>query len=220
MSYMTWKLSSMFSTLDYPGNIARMLQVARRSKPEQNRATRQREATQEDDQSRDHETDVDEWIVFCHIFQKDLKNTSLLATVLLTANFSFLAIPSIDQNGLSYWPQRLSYASLLFAMGSVLVGLAVRCPRFSTPQSKLNVEVALAYPFLLFLYSVYFFIAALIVHFALHSAIFQYSAAILIFSLISMYLYSYWLATDPQGQLICSWIAGTLDRDLETATAN
>lgn len=81
MFYMTWKLSSMFSTLDYPGNIARMLQVARRSKPEQNRATRQCEATQEDDQSRDRERDVDEWIVFCHIFQEDLKNASLLVSL-------------------------------------------------------------------------------------------------------------------------------------------
>ncbi|KAI6152835.1 hypothetical protein EDD17DRAFT_1633888 [Pisolithus thermaeus] len=71
------------------------------------------------------------------MFQKDIENINLLATVLLTANFSFLAIQSIDAQGLSYWPQRLSYTSLLSAMGSILMGLAVRTPRFFVSYGSL-----------------------------------------------------------------------------------
>ncbi|KIK11930.1 hypothetical protein PISMIDRAFT_689311 [Pisolithus microcarpus 441] len=61
------------------------------------------------------------------MFQKDVSNINLLATVLLAGNANFLSIT--NQHGLSYWPQKLSYVSLVAALGSILVGLAVRNPR-------------------------------------------------------------------------------------------
>ncbi|KAI6039740.1 hypothetical protein EDC04DRAFT_1637338 [Pisolithus marmoratus] len=199
---------SMLSALDHPGFISRILGATQQSKATRER-DRQRQAMQQDDPNRDHETDVEKWKVFGDTFQKDVESINLLATVLLTANFSFLAIQSIDQNGLSYWPQRLSYTSLLFALGSILMGLAVRTPRFFTAYSSSYFQVmalVLGFPFELFLYSVFSFIAALIVHFGIHNAKFQYAAAIAIFSLVIMCLGMYWLVTEPQEkQLICSW---------------
>lgn len=207
---------SMLSVLDHPGFIGRALGATQQSKAKRERAAaRQREVTP---QIHDHETDVAKWMVFSDTFQKDVENINLLATVLMTANFSFLAIQSIDQNGLTYWPQRLSYTSLLSAMGSILMGLAVRTPRFFTAHSSRYFQImvlVLGFPFELFLYSVFFFIAALVVHFGIHTAKFQFGAAILIFGLVIVCLGLYWLVTEPQEeQLVCSW-KGTASGDAE-----
>ncbi|KAI6033392.1 hypothetical protein EDC04DRAFT_2208467 [Pisolithus marmoratus] len=198
----------MLSSLDHPGFISRALGATQRKQVAQGNGFG---ATQYVNERLEHETDVEKWMVFCNTFQKDVENINLLATVLLTANFSFLAIQSIDQNGLSYWPQRLSYTSLLCALGSILMGLAVRTPRFFTAYSSSYFQVMaliLGFPFELFLYSVFSFIAALIVHFGIHGARFQWIAAIVIFSPVVMCLGLYWFVTEPQEkQLICSWEA-------------
>ncbi|KAI6125172.1 hypothetical protein EV401DRAFT_1129862 [Pisolithus croceorrhizus] len=133
-------LLSMLSVLDHPGFLGRALG-----------ATQQNRANPGDGR----ETNIEKWMAFCDMFQKDIENINLLATVLLTANFSFLAIQSIDAQGLSYWPQRLSYTSLLSAMGSILMGLAVRTPRFFTAHSSEYFQImvlVLGFPFELFLY--------------------------------------------------------------------
>ncbi|KAI6108301.1 hypothetical protein F5141DRAFT_108655 [Pisolithus sp. B1] len=199
-------LISMLARLDHPGFIWRTL-----------------EATQQDTAkpNGDRETNVKQRAVFSDTFQRDIENINLLATVLLTANFSFLAIQSIDQNGLSYWSQRLSYTSLLSAMASVVMGLAIRTPRFFTAHSSFYFQtmvVVLGFPFELFLCSVFFFIAALVVHFNIHTAKFQSSAAILIFSLVFVCLSFYWLMTEPRdGELVCWKAAASRD---EAAAAN
>ncbi|KAI6033393.1 hypothetical protein EDC04DRAFT_2897889 [Pisolithus marmoratus] len=143
---------SMLSSLDHPGFISRALGATQRKQAVQKSGS---DATQRGNQSCGHETDVEKWKVFGDTFQKDVENINLLATVLLTANFSFLAIQSIDGKGLSYWPQRLSYTSLLCALGSILMGLAVRTPRFFTAYSSFYFQVmalVLGFPFELFLY--------------------------------------------------------------------
>ncbi|KAI6120430.1 hypothetical protein EDD16DRAFT_1705921 [Pisolithus croceorrhizus] len=106
-------LVTMLLSLDYPNFIGRSLQSTRV----------------------DNETDLDRWNDFWNVFQANIGNISLLinhgdcdATVLLSGNLSFLSI--VAQDGLSYLPQRLSYASLFAALGSIFVGLAVRTPRF------------------------------------------------------------------------------------------
>ncbi|KAI6039741.1 hypothetical protein EDC04DRAFT_1637659 [Pisolithus marmoratus] len=183
---------SMLSALDHPGFISRALGATQRKQAVQKSGL---DATQHGSQSCGHETDVEKWKVFGDTFQKDVENINLLATVLLTANFSFLAIQSIDGKGLSYWPQRLSYTSLLCALGSILMGLAVRTPRFFTAYSSFYFQVmalVLGFPFELFLYSVFFFITALIVHFGINGARFQWIAAILIFSPVFLCLGLYW----------------------------
>ncbi|KAI5998366.1 GH3 auxin-responsive promoter-domain-containing protein [Pisolithus orientalis] len=101
-----------------------------------------------------HHTDGKEWIVFSQKFQNDVDNVTLLATVLLSGNPSFLSL--IAQNGLSYSPERLSYSSLLSALGSIWVGLAVHTPRFLPDFSIFCFEVMVcipALPSVLFLYS-------------------------------------------------------------------
>ncbi|KAI6141049.1 hypothetical protein BKA82DRAFT_331771 [Pisolithus tinctorius] len=85
----------------------------------------------------DDQTDLDKWEAFSKTFQSEIDASNLLATVLLAANVGFLAIQSIDQEGLSYWSQRLCYMSLFTALGSVTMGLAVRTPRFFTAHSRL-----------------------------------------------------------------------------------
>ncbi|KIK21502.1 hypothetical protein PISMIDRAFT_540720 [Pisolithus microcarpus 441] len=82
------------------------------------------------------QTDVGKWSSFCETFQKDVESVTLLATVLLTAN-------------------RLSYMSLLAALGSILMGLAVRVPRCFTAYNKTYFQLmalVLGFPFELFLY--------------------------------------------------------------------
>ncbi|KAI6108346.1 hypothetical protein F5141DRAFT_111002 [Pisolithus sp. B1] len=65
-------------------------------------------------------------------------------------------------------------------------------------------------------YSVFFFITALVVHFVIHTAKFQFAAAILIFSLVFVCLGLYWLVTEPrEKELVCCWKA-TASRDVET----
>ncbi|KAI6116173.1 hypothetical protein F5141DRAFT_651112 [Pisolithus sp. B1] len=105
-------LVTMLLSLDYPNFIGRSLQSTRV----------------------DNETDLDRWNDFWNVFQANIGNISLLATVLLSGNLSFLSI--VAQDGLSYLPQRLSYASLFAALGSIFVGLAVRTPRFLHQRSN------------------------------------------------------------------------------------
>ncbi|KAI6140840.1 hypothetical protein BKA82DRAFT_4207220 [Pisolithus tinctorius] len=76
------------------------------------------------------QTDVDKWEAFSETFQEEVDTSNLPGTVLLAANVGFLAIRSVDQEGLSYWPQRLNYMSLFAAPGSITMGLTVRTPRF------------------------------------------------------------------------------------------
>ncbi|KAI5998373.1 hypothetical protein F5J12DRAFT_849981 [Pisolithus orientalis] len=143
-------------------------------------------------------TDINKWVAFWETFQKDVENINLLATVLLSGNVSFLAI--ITNNGLSYWPQRLSYVSLVAALGSILMGLAVRTPRFFTAYTPFYFQVmvlVLGFPFELFLYSIILFIAALIVHFSINAAMLQIYAAIVIMGLVIVCLFLYWLVTEP-----------------------
>ncbi|KAI6119283.1 hypothetical protein EV401DRAFT_1503418 [Pisolithus croceorrhizus] len=78
--------------------------------------------------------------------------------------------------------------------------------------------LVLGFPFELFLYSVFFFIAALVVHFAIHAATFQFAAATLIFLLVFVCLGLYWHVTEPQEkELLCSWVSQS--RDVEAAIA-
>ena len=56
--------------------------------------------------------------------------------MLLAANMSFLAIGSIDSHGLSYWPQRFSYLSLLAALTCIVMGSAVRSLRLFVSNSQ------------------------------------------------------------------------------------
>ncbi|KAI5985501.1 hypothetical protein EDD15DRAFT_2374098 [Pisolithus albus] len=143
-------------------------------------------------------TNIDEWKEFWEMFQKDVSNINLLATVLLAGNANFLSIT--NQHGLSYWPQKLSYVSLVAALGSILVGLAVRNPRIFTAYSVTYFNImllVLGFPFELFLYSIILFIAALIVHLAINSATIQIYAAVAIMGLIVVSLFFYWLITEP-----------------------
>ncbi|KAI6103772.1 hypothetical protein EDD17DRAFT_1599751 [Pisolithus thermaeus] len=169
-------LTYMLMFLDHPGFVQRSLK---------------------DTQHHRH-TDIDKWNAFCETFQKDVENINLLATVLLSGNVSFLSI--IASDGLSYWPQKLSYVSLLAALGSILMGLAVRTPRFFTAHSPFYFKVmvlVLGFPFELFLYSIVFFIAALIVHFGINAAMLEIYAAVVIMSLVIVCLFLYWLVTEP-----------------------
>ncbi|KAI6096662.1 hypothetical protein EDD17DRAFT_1674710 [Pisolithus thermaeus] len=147
------------------------------------------------------QTDVSKWLTFCETFQKDVESVTLLATVLLTANVSFLAIQTVDSlNGLHTWPQRLSYMSLLSALGCILMGLAVRVPRCFTAYNDTYFQLmalVLGFPFELFLYSIVFFIAALIERFRLNAATLQIIAAAVVISLVIMCLFVYWLITEP-----------------------
>ncbi|KAI6044151.1 hypothetical protein EDC04DRAFT_462275 [Pisolithus marmoratus] len=121
----------MLMFLDHPGFIERSL-----------KATQHR-----------HRTNIEEWEKFWKTFQNDVGNINLLATVLLAGNANFLSIT--NQHGLSYWPQKLSYVSLVAALGSILMGLAVRNPRFFTAYSASYFQVmvlVLGFPFELFLY--------------------------------------------------------------------
>ncbi|KAI6140873.1 hypothetical protein BKA82DRAFT_4207480 [Pisolithus tinctorius] len=171
-----YSLFCMLMFLDHPGFIERSLK----------------------DTQRDHKTDIKKWMDFWATFQDDINNLNLLATVLLSGNVSFLAI--ITQNGLSYWPQRLSYVSLVAALGSILMGLAVRTPRFFTAYTSFYFQVmalVLGFPFELFLYSIILFIAALIVHFSINAAMLQIYATIVIMGLVIVCLFLYWLVTEP-----------------------
>ncbi|KAI6111859.1 hypothetical protein EDD16DRAFT_1606431 [Pisolithus croceorrhizus] len=71
-------LLSMLSVLDHPGFIGRALRATQQSKAKPSHTAQQHHATGQDDQVRDHETDVDKWMVFCDTFQKDIENINLL----------------------------------------------------------------------------------------------------------------------------------------------
>ncbi|KAI6140878.1 hypothetical protein BKA82DRAFT_1005048 [Pisolithus tinctorius] len=108
-----------------------------------------------------YETDVGNWKVFWCKFRNEVENTNLLATVLLAANIGFLGIQSVDQQGLTHWPERLCYMSLLCALGSIMMGIAVRTPRFFTAHSPFYFKVMvliLDVPFEFFFYGLLFFL--------------------------------------------------------------
>ncbi|KAI6102036.1 hypothetical protein EDD16DRAFT_1647600 [Pisolithus croceorrhizus] len=128
------------------------------------------------------------------MFQQDISNINLLATVLLAGNANFLNTTTMD--GLSYWPQKLSYASLMAASGSILVGLAVQNPRIFVSDHSSRV-LCLILPFTSSSCSIILFIAALIVHLAIHSAKVQIYAAVTIMGLVIVSLFFYWLITEP-----------------------
>ncbi|KAI6096850.1 hypothetical protein F5141DRAFT_1151340 [Pisolithus sp. B1] len=186
-----YSLICMLMFLGHPEFIQRSLKAT------QHRPKSNNEHSPEDTQHR-HTTNLDDWKEFWKMFQKDVSNINLLVTVLLAGNANFLNIT--NQHGLSYWPQRLSYASLMAALGSILVGLAVRNPRIFTAHSRGYFQVmvlVLGFPFELFLYSIILFIAALIVHLAINSAAVQIYAAIAIMCLVIVTLFFYWLVTEP-----------------------
>ncbi|KAI6095390.1 hypothetical protein EDD17DRAFT_1593781 [Pisolithus thermaeus] len=80
--------------------------------------------------------------------------------------------------------------------------------------------LVLGFPFELFLYSVIFFVAALVVHFASHNAKFQWIVAIVIFSFVFGCLALYWIVTEPrEEELVCRWKA-TTSRDVEAGNTN
>ncbi|KIM61881.1 hypothetical protein SCLCIDRAFT_860538 [Scleroderma citrinum Foug A] len=122
LHYMWTKSHSLFNMvtlLDYPGFVHRSLAHTQ---------------IKEDDV---YSTDVEKWREFSRIYADNIQYISLLATVLLAANMSFLAIASIDQapHGISYLPQRFSYWSLLSALTSIVMGSAVHSPRLFVNQS-------------------------------------------------------------------------------------
>ncbi|KAI6096846.1 hypothetical protein F5141DRAFT_488365 [Pisolithus sp. B1] len=141
-----------------------------------------------------------DWKAFWCKFRNDVENTNLLATVLLAANIGFLGIPSIDQQGVTYWPERLCYMSLLCALGSIVMGITVRTPRLFTAHSPLYLKVMvfiLDVPFESFFYGLLFFTAAVVVHIGKNAAVTQVCWAILVITLIITCLVFYWLITEP-----------------------
>ncbi|KAI6140850.1 hypothetical protein BKA82DRAFT_1007751 [Pisolithus tinctorius] len=154
-------------------------------------------ATQVDDQ-----TDLDKWEAFSKTFQSEVDASNLLSTVLLATNVGFLAIQSIDQEGLSYWSQRLCYMSLFASLASVTTGLAVRTPRFFTAHRGLwfsAMQWCLFSPFGSLLSSVYFFLAALLVHLRHQAATVQLYFAFAGTVYVVCMLIVYALVTEPQG---------------------
>lgn len=164
----------------------------------------------------DHQTDLDKWESFSNTFRKQIDTSNLLATVLLAANVGFLAIQSVDQEGISYWPQRLSYMSLFTSLASIIMGLTVRVPRFFTAHSRLYfimMLLALYFPFVCLSNSVYFFIATLLVHLNVHAATVQLYGAIAVISLLVHNLIWYALLTEPEGiDTVANQIATSLNR--------
>lgn len=145
-------------------------------------------------------TNMVDWKAFWCKFRNDVENTNLLATVLLAANIGFLGIPSIDQQGVTYWPERLCYMSLLCALGSIVMGITVRTPRLFTAHSPLYLKVMvfiLDVPFESFFYGLLFFTAAVVVHIGKNAAVTQVCWAILVITLIITCLVFYWLITEP-----------------------
>ncbi|KAI6044154.1 hypothetical protein EDC04DRAFT_462348 [Pisolithus marmoratus] len=113
------------------------------------------------------QTDIDKFRDFWADFQKRLQNVTLLATVLLATNIGFLAIQSVDQQGLSYLPQKCSYMSIMVTLGSIVGGFALRMPRVlknSTVFHFDTIALILGFPSALFLYGIFFFFFALIFH--------------------------------------------------------
>ncbi|KAI6039748.1 hypothetical protein EDC04DRAFT_1638117 [Pisolithus marmoratus] len=94
-------------------------------------------------------------------------------------------------------------------MGSILTGLAVRTPRLFTTYSSSYFQVmalVLGFPFELFLYRCVSLRAALVLHFGIHGAMWQISAAIFIFCTAIGCLGSFWFVTKPQEeQLVDMW---------------
>ncbi|KAI6044156.1 hypothetical protein EDC04DRAFT_462466 [Pisolithus marmoratus] len=115
------------------------------------------------------QTDIDKFQGFWAEFQKRLQNVVLLATVLLTANIAFLAIQSVDQQGLFYVPQVYSYVSITASLGCITAGFALRTPRVlmgSTMFYLESIALILGIPSALFLYSIVNFFVALTIHVA------------------------------------------------------
>lgn len=102
--------------------------------------------------------------------------------------------------GLTYWPERLCYMSLLCALGSIMMGIAVRTPRFFTAHSPFYFKVMvliLDVPFELFFYGLLFFTAAIVVHIGKNAAVTQVCWAIFVIILLITCLVFYWLITEP-----------------------
>ncbi|KAI6044162.1 hypothetical protein EDC04DRAFT_2645646 [Pisolithus marmoratus] len=115
------------------------------------------------------QTDIDKFQDFWAEFQKRLQNVVLLATVLLTTNMAFLAIQSVDQQGLFYVPQVCSYVSITASLGCIASGFALRTPRVlkgSTIFYLESIALILGIPSALFLYSILNFFLALTIHVA------------------------------------------------------
>ncbi|KAL4066452.1 hypothetical protein V8B97DRAFT_2025420 [Scleroderma yunnanense] len=189
--YMWAKSPSLFNMvflLDHPGFIQRSLAD-----------------TQTKNKNRECSTDVEKWRRFSGTYGEDIGNVSLLFkqdTVLLAANVSFLAIQSVDSapEGLSYLPQRFSYLSLLAALASIVMGSSVRSPRLFTNYGSwyfVTMTLILGFPFELFLYSILFFLLALLSHCAKHEAVVQLVFAGIFGLLVLLCLVSYWLITEP-----------------------
>ncbi|KAI6119164.1 hypothetical protein EDD16DRAFT_1582911 [Pisolithus croceorrhizus] len=113
------------------------------------------------------QTDIKKFKGFWAEFQKRLHAVILMATVLLTANIAFLAIPSVDGQGLAYLPQKCSYISIMFNLGGIAGGYALRMPRVLKGGSLFyldTISLILGFPSTLFLFGVFFFFFALIFH--------------------------------------------------------
>ncbi|KAI6044148.1 hypothetical protein EDC04DRAFT_2942347 [Pisolithus marmoratus] len=163
----------------------------------------------------DRQTDVDKWDAFTETFQKEVDTSNLLATVLLAANVGFLAIQSIDEQGLSYWPQRLSYISLFTALSSITMGLTVRMPRFFTAHSTWYLIVmnwCLSFPFALLVYSLHLFVVSLLVHLTSHAATVPMSLAITALGFLALHLTWYALLTEPEEKYLEFFRLGATSR--------
>ncbi|KAI5998369.1 hypothetical protein F5J12DRAFT_849971 [Pisolithus orientalis] len=115
----------------------------------------------------ERQTDMAKFNTFWKEFRRRLQNVTLLATVLLTTNVTFLATQSVDQKGVSYLPQKCSYISVMVSLGSIVGGFALRMPRVlkgSTAFHLDSISLILGFPSALFLYGLLFFFLALIFH--------------------------------------------------------
>ncbi|KAL4066454.1 hypothetical protein V8B97DRAFT_1980016 [Scleroderma yunnanense] len=191
-------LLDMLFMLDHPGFIRRSL------------------AATQVTENREHFTDVKKWHDFSLAYREDIANVNLLGTVLLATNVSFLAIQSIDNAGLSYLPQKFSYMSLLAALASIMMGSAVRIPRLFTGHNASYFRAMvyiLGFPFELFLYSILFFILALVTHCIHHAATTQLVCASILGLLVLLCLVGYWLITEP-----CNDVNSTTPGECPTGT--
>ncbi|KAI6024274.1 hypothetical protein EDC04DRAFT_2900233 [Pisolithus marmoratus] len=108
------------------------------------------------------QTDIDKFQGFWADFQKRLQNVTLLLRILVSSLFQ-----SVDQQGLSYLPQKCSYMSIMVTLGSIVGGFALRMPRVLKNSTVFHfdaIAVILGFPSALFLYGIFFFFFALIFH--------------------------------------------------------
>ncbi|KAL4062376.1 hypothetical protein V8B97DRAFT_1877952 [Scleroderma yunnanense] len=179
------KLPSLFNMLfllDHPGFIQRSLPATQGKR----------------------KTDIRNWDEFSRTHREDIANVNLLVSLALMHIFSFLAIQTIDNAGLSYLPQQFSYISVLAALASIVMGSAVRIPRLFTNYGTFYFRammLILGFLFELFLYSIPFFLLALLSHCVHHAAIFQLVFAVIFGTLVLSCLVGYWLITEPRNDI-------------------